>query len=53
MAQLIEIEDFSDPALDVYIRLTGAQLRNRLEPEKGVFIAESPMVIKVALDAGY
>ena len=53
MAHLIEIEDFSDPALDVYIRLTGAQLRNRLEPEKGVFIAESPMVIKVALDAGY
>ena len=53
MAKLIEIEDFSDPALDVYIRLTGAQLRNKLEPEKGVFIAESPMVIKVALDAGY
>lgn len=46
------INDFSDPALDVYVRLTGAQLRNRLEPEKGIFIAESPTVIDVALSSG-
>ena len=41
------------PELDVYARLTEAQLRNRLEPDKGVFIAESPKVIATALDAGY
>ena len=52
MAKIIQITDFSDPALDVYVRLTGAQLRNRLEPEKGIFIAESPTVIGVAMDAG-
>lgn len=52
MANIIHITDFSDPALDVYVRLTGAQLRNRLEPQKGIFIAESPTVIGVALDAG-
>ena len=53
MANIIEITDFSAPELDVYARLTQAQLRNRLEPEKGVFIAESPKVIARALDAGY
>ena len=42
MPNIIEITDFSAPELDVYARLTQAQLRNRLEPEKGVFIAESP-----------
>ncbi len=52
MARIIEIDDFSAPELDVYVRLTGAQLRNRLEPEKGIFIAESPTVIDVALNAG-
>ena len=52
MANIIHINDFSDPALDVYIRLTGAQLRNRLEPEKGIFIAESPTVIEVAMNSG-
>ena len=52
MAQIIEITDFSAPELDVYARLTEAQLRNRLEPEKGVFVAESPKVIRRALDAG-
>ena len=36
-----------------FVRLTGAQLRNRLEPEKGIFIAESPTVIEVALGSGY
>ena len=44
MPNIIEITDFSAPELDVYARLTQAQLRNRLEPEKGVFIAESPKV---------
>lgn len=53
MATIIHIEDFRDPALDVYVRLTGAQLRNRLEPQKGILIAESPTVIGVAMDAGY
>ena len=53
MANIIEITDYSDPQLDCYARLTEAQLRNRLEPEKGIFIAESPKVILRALDAGY
>ena len=53
MADIIEITDFAAPELDVFARLTEAQLRNRLEPEKGVFIAESPKVISRALDAGY
>ncbi len=52
MANIIHITDFSDPALDVYVRLTGAQLRNKLEPEKGIFIAESPTVIEVAMQGG-
>ena len=52
MPRIIHITDFSDPALDVYVRLTGAQLRNKLEPEKGIFIAESPTVIEVAMNAG-
>ena len=52
MANIIEITDFMQPELDVFARLTEAQLRNRLEPEKGVFIAESPKVISRALDAG-
>ena len=53
MPNIIEISDLSSPELYVYARLTQAQLRNRLEPEKGVFIAESPKVIARALDAGY
>ena len=52
MANIIEIRDLSAPGLDVYAWLTEAQLRNRLEPEKGIFIAESPKVILRALDAG-
>ena len=52
MSEIIKITDFSAPELDVFVRLTGAQLRNRLEPQKGIFIAESPTVIQVALDAG-
>ena len=53
MSQIIEITDLALPQLDVFARLTEAQLRNRLEPEKGIFIAESPKVIVRALDAGY
>lgn len=53
MPNIIEITDFSAPELDVYARLTEGQLLNRHEPEKGMFIAESPKVIERALDAGY
>lgn len=53
MANIIEIHDFLDPALDVYARLSENQLLNRAEPEQGIFIAESPIVIMRALDAGY
>ena len=52
MPNIIEITDFSAPELDVYARLTEAQLLNRFEPAKGMFIAESPKVIHRALDAG-
>ncbi|MBE6927696.1 MAG: RNA methyltransferase [Ruminococcaceae bacterium] len=47
------ITDFSAPELDVFARLTEAQLLNREHPEDGIFIAESPKVIERALDAGY
>ncbi len=53
MPNIIEITDFSVPELDVYARLTENQLLNRHEPEKGLFIAESPKVVERALDAGY
>ena len=53
MANIIEIRDFSDPQLDVYARLTEAQLLNRHCLADGLFIAESPLVIGRALDAGY
>ncbi|WP_294517317.1 RNA methyltransferase [uncultured Pseudoflavonifractor sp.] len=53
MAELIEITSLDLPELEVFTRLTEAQLRNRLEPEKGIFIAESPKVIARALEAGY
>ena len=53
MPNIIEITNFSVPELDAFARLTEAQLRNRLEPEKGIFIAESPKVITRALNAGY
>ena len=53
MPNIIEITDFHAPELDPYARLTQNQLRNRPEPEKGIFIAESPKVISRALDAGY
>ena len=52
MPNIIHITDFADPALDVYVRLTGAQLRSKLEGEAGIFIAESPTVIEVAMQGG-
>ena len=53
MANIIEITDFHAPELDVYARLTEAQLLNRHNLKEGLFIAESPKVIHRALDAGY
>lgn len=52
MRDFIEITDFHAPELDVFARLTEAQLLNRFEPKKGMFIAESPKVIQRALAAG-
>lgn len=52
MPNIIEIQDFTTPELDVFARLSENQLLNRHEPEKGLFIAESPKVIERALDAG-
>ena len=53
MANIIEITDFSAKELDIYARLTEAQLMNRFDPSNAMFIAESPKVIERALDAGY
>ena len=50
---MIEITDFDAPELDVYARLTEAQLLNKDHPEDGLFIEESPKVISRALDGGY
>ncbi len=50
---IIEVKDLNAPELAPYCKLTEAQLRNKLEPEKGLFIAESPKVINTALDNGY
>ena len=50
---ILEINTLDHPGVDVFSTLTEAQLRNRLEPGKGIFIAESPKVIRVALEAGY
>ena len=52
MPNIIEIDDFSSSELDFYTGLTENQLLNRAEPDKGIFIAESPKVIERALDAG-
>ena len=52
MIHYTQITDFDAPELDIYARLTEAQLLNRFEPKKGMFIAESPKVIMRALDAG-
>ena len=53
MPNMIEITDFAAPELDIYARLTEAELLHYYEPEIGLFIAESPNVILRALDAGY
>jgi len=53
MPNIIEVTDFLAPELDIYARLTENQLFHCYEPEKGLFIAESPKVIERALDAGY
>lgn len=50
---IIEMTSLSQPGAEIFSMMTEAQLRNRVEPEKGLFIAESPKVINVALDAGY
>lgn len=50
---VIHIDSLTHPGAEMFSSLTEAQLRNRLEPEKGIFIAESPKVIRVALGAGY
>ena len=50
---VIEISSLDHPGVEVFSTLTEAQLRRRIEPDKGIFIAESPKVIQVALDAGY
>ena len=52
-ARVIEIESLREPGVEVYGTLTEAQLRNRLDAERGIFIAESPKVIRVAMSAGY
>ena len=53
MPNIIEITDFSAPELDVFARLTEGQLRQSIQTERGLFIAESPKVIGRALDAGF
>lgn len=52
MAKIIEISDFSAPELDMYARLTENQLLNRADPKNAMFVAESPLVIGRAMDAG-
>ena len=49
---IVDVQTLDDPRLDAYARLTDVQLRSRLEPERGVFIAESGNVIERALEAG-
>ena len=50
---IIEITSLQEPGIEVFSTLTEAQLRMELEPERGLFIAESPKVIRIALQAGY
>lgn len=50
---VIEIQSLTHPGVEIFSSLTEAQLRNRLDPDKGIFIAESPKVINVALNAGF
>ena len=53
MPNIIEITDFYATELDIYARLNENQLLNRADPEKGLFIAESPKVVERAMNAGY
>ena len=53
MAKIIKLTNLDAPELDMFARLTDAQLRNKLEQDKGILIAESAKVIKLAFDAGY
>lgn len=53
MSNIIRITDFNAAELDIYARMTEAQLLNKDRPEDGLFIAESPKVVSRALDAGY
>ena len=50
---ITEIHSLQEPGIEIFSTLTEAQLRNKLDAEKGLFIAESPKVIRVALQAGY
>ena len=52
MAKIIGITSLTEPGVELFSTLTEAQLRNKVEPQKGIFIAESPKVIQVALNAG-
>ena len=52
MARIIEITDIDSPETAAFTRLTGNQLKNRLDPEEGIFIVESPIAIDAALDSG-
>ena len=53
MSRVIEIRDFADERLDIYARCSEVQLLRYNEPDEGIFIAESPMIIERALDGGY
>ena len=53
MANVIEIQSLHEPGVEIFGTLTEAQLRNRIDAERGIFIAESPKVIRVAMQAGY
>lgn len=50
---IIQIKSLEEKGTEIFHSLTEAQLRNQLEPEKGIFIVESPKVIRVALERGY
>ena len=50
---IYEISSIQDPRVAAFATMTETQLRNRLNAEQGLFIAESPKVIRVALQAGY
>lgn len=53
MPNIIPIQSIDQSELAVYTKLTENQLRNRMEPEKGLFIAQTSKVIEYALQSGY